>query len=170
MKPRFAALTAGLLIASICLLSGCSVFSTKKKNTLLAQNGHWDGRLNLRILQQPPEQFSATFTLEGTADTGELTIYTPIGTTVAVANWNADGATLTEGSKQQSFASMETLTRAVTGANLPLPALMSWLDHDGETINGWELRSENPASGRQIFAKRISPLPQLQLTLILDPP
>ena len=170
MNLRFAALTACLLVASTCLLAGCSVFSGKKKNPVLAQNGHWDGRLNLRLLQKPPEQFSATFTLEGTADTGELTIYTPLGTTVAVASWNAEGATLTEGSKQQSFASMDALTRAVTGANLPLQNLMSWLDHDGETITGWEIRSENPASGRRLFAKRISPLPELQLTLILDPP
>jgi len=170
LNLRFATLTGSLLIASLCLLAGCSVFSSKTKNTALAQNGHWDGRLNLRILQKPPEQFSANFTLEGTAETGELTIYSPIGSTLAVASWNAEGATLTEGSKKQSFDSMEALTRAVTGANLPLSTLMTWLNVDGESLNGWEIRSENPAAGRRLFAKRISPLPQLQLTLILDPP
>ena len=99
-----------------------------------------------------------------------MTIYSPIGTTLAVASWNADGATLSEGSKKQSFASMEALTRAVTGANLPMSTLMTWLNADGESLNGWEIRSETPASGRRLFAKRISPLPELQLTLILDPP
>jgi outer membrane lipoprotein LolB len=172
LTKRLAAITGNwLLLATMCcVLTACGLFSTKSKHTALAQTGNWEGRLNLKTLTKPPEQFSANFTLQGTAALGELTIYTPIGTTLAVASWNADGAVLEEGSQKQKFASMETLTKHVTGASLPLTSLMSWLNSDGENIPGWEIRSENQPGGRRLFAKRVSPMPQLQLTLILDPP
>ena len=170
MNLRLATLTGSLLLASTCLLTSCSIFSSKSKHTVLAQNGHWEGRLQLKILQKKPEQFSANFTLEGTAQQGELTIYSPIGTTVAVASWDAAGATLTEGSQKHAFESMDALTERLTGASLPLPPLMAWLNSDGPAVVGWEIRSENPQAGRRLFAKRMQPLPQLHLTLILDPP
>jgi len=160
-----------LLPVLLCLaLVGCSIFSFKTKNPALAQMGNWEGRLSLKILSKPPEQFSANFSLQGTSAQGELTIFSPIGTTLAVASWNDQGAVLEEGSKKQTFASMEALTRQVTGASLPLQNLMSWLNTDGPPLEGWEIRSENQPGGRRLFAKRVSPLPQLQLTLVLDPP
>lgn len=172
MSKQSAALPGNwLLSALLCFaIAGCGVFSSKHKNSALAQTGNWEGRLNLKILSKPPEQFSANFTLQGTPTLGELTIYTPIGTTLAVASWNAEGAVLEEGSQKQKFASMEALTKHVTGASLPLTSLMSWLNADGENIPGWEIRSENQPGGRRLFAKRVTPLPQLQLTLVLDPP
>ena len=160
-----------LLSALLCFaVAGCGVFSFKNKNTALAQTGNWEGRLNLKILSKPPEQFSANFTLQGTPALGELTVYSPIGTTLAVASWDSNGAVLSEGSNKQSFASMDALTKHVTGASLPLQSLMSWLNSDGATLDGWEVRSEDQPGGRRLFAKRLTPLPQLQLTLVLDPP
>ena len=99
-----------------------------------------------------------------------MTVYSPIGTTLAVASWDSNGAVLSEGSNKQSFASMDALTKHVTGASLPLQSLMSWLNSDGATLDGWEVRSEDQPGGRRLFAKRLTPLPQLQLTLVLDPP
>ena len=161
----------GWLLALVCLLTSCGLFSSKTKTVSpLAQTGHWEGRLQLKILNKKPEQFSATFMLEGTAEEGELTIYSPIGTTVALASWNPQGATLTEGSQKHSFTSMDSLTEKLTGASLPLPSLMAWLNNDGPAVSGWEIRAESPTSGRRLFARRLQPLPQLQLALILDPP
>lgn len=161
----------GLLLTSVCVLAGCGLFSFKSKHTTaLAQTGHWEGRLQLKILHKKPEQFIANFTLEGTAEVGELTIYSPIGTTVAQASWDGNGATLLEGSQKHQFASMDSLTEKLTGASLPLPALMAWLTNDGPMVPGWEIRAENPDAGRRLFARRVQPLPQLQLALILDPP
>ena len=136
----------------------------------MAQTGHWEGRLQLKILAKKTEQFSANFMLEGTAEEGELTIYSPIGTTVAVASWDPNGASLAEGSQKNRFESMDLLTEQLTGASLPLPALMAWLNSDGPAVEGWEIRAENPAAGRRLFARRVQPWPQLQLTLIIDPP
>lgn len=153
------------------MLPGCSVFSNTSKLTQLAQQGHWEGRLQLRILQDKPEQFSFNFDLQGTADNGELTIYSPLGSTVAVASWTPSGAVLTEGNKQNHFASMEDLTLQLTGAALPMPTLLAWLNRDGPALQGWQIKSEHlPQKSRRIFAQRLTPLPQLQLTLLLDLP
>ena len=136
----------------------------------LKQMGHWQGRLSLRVLQPQPEQFSANFDLHGSAETGELSIISPLGTTLAVARWTPHNAQLLQGQKVQDYASMEALTQQLTGAALPLQALLAWLDTDGPPLPGWQLTSESPATGRRVFAKREAPLPALQLTLLLDPP
>jgi hypothetical protein len=116
------------------LLPGCSLFSSKARLSPLAKQGHWEGRLQLRILQEKPEQFSFNFDLQGSAEAGELTIYSPVGSTVAVASWTPSGAVLTEGNKQTQFESMEVLTMRLTGAALPLPTLMAWLNSDGPAL------------------------------------
>jgi outer membrane lipoprotein LolB len=136
----------------------------------LKQMGHWQGRLSLRVLQPQPEQFSANFELHGSAETGELSIISPLGTTLAVARWTPHNAQLLQGQKVQDYASMEALTQQLTGAALPLQALLAWLDTDGPPLPGWHLTSESPSTGRRVFAKREAPLPALQLTLLLDPP
>jgi outer membrane lipoprotein LolB len=136
----------------------------------LKQMGHWQGRLSLRVLQPQPEQFSANFELHGSAETGELSIISPLGTTLAVARWTPHNAQLLQGQKVQDYASMEALTQQLTGAALPLQALLAWLDTDGPPLPGWQLTSESPATGRRVFAKREAPLPALQLTLLLDQP
>ena len=130
----------------------------------LKQMGHWQGRLSLRVLQPQPEQFSANFELHGSAETGELSIISPLGTTLAVARWTPHNAQLLQGQKVQDYASMEALTQQLTGAALPLQALLAWLDTDGPPLPGWQLTSESPATGRRVFAKREAPLPALQLT------
>ena len=165
-----ARMAGGMLL--IGALASCALFSKPQPNPqqiALKKMGHWQGRLSLRVLQSSPEQFSASFELNGSADQGELSLYSPLGTTLAQARWTPQNAQLLQGDKVQNFASMEALTQQLTGAALPLPALLAWLDNDGPALPGWQLNSESPASGRRVFAKRDSPLPALQLTLLLDP-
>jgi len=135
----------------------------------LKQTGYWQGRLSLRVMQPTPEQFIANFELKGSAELGELSLYSPLGTTLAVARWTPHSAQLLQGDKVENFSSMEALTQQLTGAALPLPALLAWLDSDGPALAGWQLYSESPASGRRVFAKRDAPLPVLHLSLLLDP-
>jgi hypothetical protein len=45
---------------------------------------------------------------------------------------------------------------------------VSWLNADGESIQGWEIRSENLPAGRRIYAQRNHPSPPLQLTLLIN--
>ena len=155
-----------MVMAIVC---GCGHISSPNKTVPLANTAHWEGRLQVRVLTANPELFSANFELQGSPQRGELTIYSPIGTTLAVANWSEQEALLTQGMSQKHFANMEDLTRQLTGASLPLMPLMSWLGADGQTITGWDIRSENLPTGRRIYAQRIHPLPSLQLTLLINP-
>ena len=159
----------GFGLASLFGLSGCAMFSSTPRQPALEQIGHWQGRLSLKVLQDPPEQFSANFEINGRPEQGELALYSPIGTTLAVARWSPDSAELLQGQKVQSFISIEAMTQQLTGNKLPLPELLSWLDHDGAALPGWTLKSETSPNSRRVFAKRETPLPLLELTLVIDP-
>ena len=69
--------------------------------------GHWEGRLNLRIANNPPEQFSTAFEMTGRPEKGQLSLLSPLGTTLAMVRWNPQGASLQQGSEVQNFASMD---------------------------------------------------------------
>lgn len=150
-------------------LGGCATFSGHPRQPALAKVGHWEGRLSLKVLKNPPEQFSANFELNGRPDNGELALYSPIGTTLAVARWTPFNAQLLEGQQVKSFESIEAMTLQMTGSSLPLPEILAWLDQDGAALPGWTLRSETSPNSRRVFAKRESPSPMLELTLVIDP-
>ena len=96
------------------MLSGCGHFSSPVKNNPLSAPTHWEGRLQVRVLLANPELFSANFELQGSPQRGELIIYSPIGTTLAVASWSEREALLKQGSIEKRFASMEELTMQLT--------------------------------------------------------
>lgn len=131
--------------------------------------GHWEGRLTLRIAKNPPEQFSTSFEMTGRPELGQLSFLSPLGTTMAMVRWNPQGANLQQGSEVQNFASMDELTLRLTGAALPLPQLMAWLDRTGPPVNGWQINAQALKSGRRVMAERQQPMPALQLTVLLDP-
>jgi outer membrane lipoprotein LolB len=131
--------------------------------------GHWEGRLNLRVAKNPPEQFSTSFEMTGRPEQGQLSLLSPLGTTMAMVRWNPLGASLQQGSDVQNFTSMDELTLRLTGAALPLPQLMAWLDRTGPPVQGWQINAQALKSGRRVMAERQQPLPALQLTVLLDP-
>jgi outer membrane lipoprotein LolB len=131
--------------------------------------GHWEGRLTLRVAKNPPEQFSAAFEMTGRPEQGQLSFLSPLGTTMAMVRWNPQGASLQQGSDLQNFVSMDELTLRLTGAALPLPQLMAWLDRTGPPVNGWQINAQASKSGRRVLADRQQPMPALQLTVLLDP-
>ena len=153
----------------LVLLTACSHAPHAVVNDSNIPMGHWQGRLTLRVDTNPPEQFSTAFEMTGHAEQGELTLLSPLGTTFARVRWNPTGASMQQGSETQQFASMDMLTQRLTGAPLPLPALMGWLDRAGPPVSGWRISEQAMKSGRRVLAERQQPLPALQLTLLLDP-
>ena len=150
-------------VMALCL-GGCSWLRPAAPAELAAQ-GHWEGKLQLRVLQKEPESFSATFELSGAPQQGELRLISPIGHSLALVNWSGDQATLQEGTQIQSFASMDELTRVLTGAALPLPDLMAWLNQDGPAIEGWQISAHKETRARRIIATRQTPEPPLHLVI-----
>jgi outer membrane lipoprotein LolB len=154
------------------LLSACSHTPRQAANNTSSTTviGHWEGRLTMRVAKNPPEQFSTAFEMSGHAEQGQLHLLSPLGTTLAVVRWNPQGASLQQSSDIQQFASMDELTQGLTGAALPLPQLLIWLDRAGPAVAGWQIKAEALKKGRRVLAERQQPLPVLQLTLLLDPP
>ena len=162
------ALSAVMLV----LLSACAhpPRQAASSTSNVALMGHWEGRLTMRVAKNPPEQFSTAFEMSGHAEQGQLQLLSPLGTTLAVVRWNPQGASLQQSNDIQQFASMDELTQGLTGAALPLPQLLIWLDRAGPAVAGWQIKAEVLKNGRRVLAERQQPLPALQLTLLLDPP
>ena len=167
-KTGWRALSAVMLV----LLSACSHTPRQAANNTSSTTviGHWEGRLTMRVAKNPPEQFSTAFEMSGHAEQGQLQLLSPLGTTMAVVRWNPQGASLQQSNDIQQFASMDDLTQGLTGAALPLPQLLIWLDRAGPAVAGWQIKAEVLKNGRRVLAERQQPLPALQLTLLLDPP
>lgn len=111
---------------------------------------------------------TAGFELRGNAQQGELSLFSPLGQTVALASWSPTGATLQQGEQRQQFASMAELTQQLTGAALPLAALFQWLRGQAAEVSGWSAVLSEHGDGR-IEAQRHSPLPRAELRIRLQP-
>lgn len=162
----------GLSAVMLVLLCACSHPPRQSVNNSANSIalGHWEGRLTLRLDKNPPEQFSTAFEMSGHAEQGQIHLLSPLGTTLAVVRWNPQGASLQQSSDIRQFSSMDELTQGLTGAALPLPQLLIWLDRAGPAVDGWQIKAEALKKGRRVLAERQQPLPALQLTLLLDPP
>lgn len=132
----------------------------------------WSGRISLRSTSHPltaAQQFSASFSLKGSATAGELTLGTPLGTTLAKAQWRPGHAQLTQGGKTRVYADIDELTGALTGEPLPLAALFSWLNGEPHSVNGWVPDLSMWGKGR-LSAKRQLTSGEADMRVVLDRP
>ena len=113
------------------------------------------------------QSFSASFELKGSAETGELTLFNPLGGTVAHMVWRPGSATLHANGEVQSFDSLDSLVSQATGAPLPLAALFDWLHGIGTPVAGWQPNMTRLDEGR-LTAVRSLPEPSTTLRIVLD--
>ena len=166
------------LLFAINLIAGCAI-NTPATGTFITENSDlsitplrlsYQGRLSLRIASESPQSLYGAFSLVGDAQTGELTLNSPLGNTVAKLTWTPQTALLVENNTTTTYPSTEALITTVTGTALPLPALFDWLAGINTPIEGWETdlsnmqKSDNP----RLIAKRISPLPTVELRIALE--
>lgn len=165
----------GLLLA-LFLIAGCAGFSRAP-----SQNGseitsatpttapptQWSGRLALKIASQPPRSFTAAFELNGNAQRGNLTLSTPLGSTLAQLAWTPQRATLASPRENQEFASVDALVAHVTGTTIPAQALFDWLQGKNTASGGWQADLSEHANGR-ILARLARPPQPAELRIVLD--
>ena len=60
------------------------------------------------------------------------------------------------------------MTQSLLGTDLPVTALFGWLAGQDLLTDGWKVNLAQFGQGK-ISAQRLSPLPQAQLRLILEP-
>ncbi|MFT3777804.1 MAG: outer membrane lipoprotein LolB [Ottowia sp.] len=164
MRARSAA-WAGLLIA-ILFIAGCAS-QTGAGGTFDKKSEHWAGRLGLTVDSEPPQSYSAGFTLLGNPQAGELSLSSPLGSTLAVMQWRPGQALLRQAGQTRSFASLDELAAAVTGTPLPVRALFGWLNGTPQAVEGWATDLSRLPDGR-LTARRLMPLPTAELRVVLD--
>ncbi len=166
------------LFFAINLTAGCATNTTAigafgAENSTLSNTPlrlSYQGRLSLRIASESPQSLYGAFSISGDAQTGELTLSSPLGNTVAKLTWTPQTALLVANNTTTTYPSTEALITTVTGTALPLPALFDWLAGSKTPIDGWETdlsNIKNPDNPR-LIAKRISPLPTVELRIALE--
>jgi len=128
---------------------------------------NWTGRIALRIDADPVQSMSAGFDLRGTAQVGELSLFTPLGSTIGRLVWSPGQALLRWNGEQRSFDSMEALTREATGTELPIASLFRWLTGVQTAGDGWDADLRNLPDGK-IVARRTTPKPAVEMRLVFE--
>ncbi len=113
------------------------------------------------------QTLAALFDLRGTPETGELTLTSPIGNTLAQLRWAPGEAMLSNGSETRRYDSVDALVEAATGAAIPIEALFGWLAGRNDVVAGWRADLTNIGSGR-LQARRESPLPAADLRIVFE--
>lgn len=162
---RLAQQAARWLALCVFLLAGCA--TAPKPPAPVDASGPWTGRLALQVTNQPGDAFSAGFELKGSAITGELSLFSPLGGTLAVLAWQPGHATLRSSSKTREFDSVDALVAQVAGTAIPIGALFDWLRGVDATVPGWRADLSQLAQGR-LAAKRYEPAPEADLRVVLD--
>ncbi len=127
----------------------------------------WSGRLSLRIDSEPVQTFSALFELRGAPQAGDLTLTSPIGSTLARLQWSPGEALLKNGSETRRYDSVDALIEAATGAVIPVGALFAWLAGRDERVPGWRPDLSQIGTGR-MQAVRESPQPKADLRIVFE--
>ena len=152
--------------AALCalLLAGCAV----PPRTPAAPGVQvWTGRLALTVDGQASQSFSAGFELKGAPEAGELSLFNPLGGTIAVLGWSPGTAILRSEGRTRQFPSLEALAQEATGAQLPVAALFDWLAGRATPIPGWEPDVSQVAEGR-LRARRTEPTPPADLRVLFE--
>ena len=158
-----------ILFAAL-LITGCAV-PTRTTSSNRTEMSPWRGRLAVRVeadqQQTQAQSFAAGFELSGNAQAGELTLFTPLGTTIAALSWSAQTAALHKNGEVRTFESLDALIKEAVGTEIPVVALFAWLAGHNMAVAGWSADLSQHASGR-ITARRTEPAPPAELRLVLE--
>lgn len=151
-----------LVVAVACLLLGACASPPRERTAQF-----WSGRMGLQVQSEPPQSLQASFELQGTVLSGELTLFTPLGGTLARLSWNTEQATLERGSERWTGPNVEQLAQQWVQTPLPIQALFDWLEGRATTHAGWQADLSAFEQGR-IVARREQPAPAAQIRILLD--
>ncbi|MDR0227131.1 MAG: outer membrane lipoprotein LolB [Burkholderiaceae bacterium] len=161
---------AGLACTALLTLAGCALPPRQlPAGGANASAGHWSGRLALQVDDGQNQSFSAGFELQGTARSGELLLFTPLGSTLARLLWQPGQASLQQGQETRTSDSLPALVQELTGSALPITALFDWLQGRATAVPGWEVDLSRMEQGR-LRAQRNDPQPPATLRVVLDTP
>lgn len=150
-------------LACALVLAGCAT----PPRTATSGEQSWSGRMALTVQGRVNDSFSAGFELHGAPQAGELSLFNPLGGTIAVLSWSPGKATLRANGSTREFPSVEALAQEATGAPLPLASLFDWLAGKATDVPGWAADLSQLAQGR-LHAQRTEPPPPVDLRLVFE--
>lgn len=144
---------------------------------------YFSGRMAVVVradgVHERARQSVARFELQsdGAGEYGRLTLASPVGAVVAQLQWSPDGAAVTDSSGDESrFDSFAAMMHETVGMRITARTLLGWMQPaDGGGImrrDGWTVDTTGYSAergGGRIRVHRSTPLPEIQLTLILEP-
>lgn len=151
--------------APALVLTGCALTPPAPP----ADGPRWSGRLALQVQGQADGGFTASFDLRGSARTGELELFTPLGGTAALLQWAPGRARLrAPGQPEREASSLDELVVQATGTSLPVAALFDWLAGTPSAAEGWQVDLSGRPEGR-LRARRLA-VPAADLRILLHTP
>jgi outer membrane lipoprotein LolB len=165
MTPHGLQRRAWLSVCGLGLLAltGCATPRPKPTDT----DSFWSGRLALQLQSTPPQNWSASFELQGSAEQGQMTLLSPIGSTLARLSWTPQAALLEQGQVKTESSNLQNLSQRLTGTDLPIAALFEWLTGKAADAPGWQVDLSAHPEGR-LSARRSTPAPEAVLRIVLD--
>lgn len=157
---------AWILAVAVMAAAGCAT-SPKAVPPADTATGPWSGRLALQVEDNQSQSFSAGFELKGSAENGELTLLSPLGSTMAVLAWAPGSATLRSNGQSRDFESVDALVTRATGSAIPVAALFDWLRGIQTPVPGWRADLSQLGAGK-LRAERLEPPPHADLRVALD--
>jgi outer membrane lipoprotein LolB len=156
------------MLALMLTLAGCAT-PQRPPVTSEGESAAWAGRLALQTEAEAPQQqtFAAAFELKGSAQNGELRLFSPLGQTLAAMAWEPGKATLRANDGVREFNSLDALVAQVTGTPIPVAALFEWLAGRPAAVPGWHADLSQLGNGR-LVARRSAPLPTATLRVALE--
>lgn len=143
-------------------LAGCATRPPPADTTAF-----WSGRMALQLQSTPPQNWSASFELQGSAAQGQIALLSPIGTTLARLSWTPQSAMLEQGQNTTESPNLQSLSQRLTGTDLPIAALFQWLAGQAADVPGWHVDLSAHPQGR-LTARRDTPAPEAILRIVLD--
>lgn len=128
---------------------------------------YWSGRLALQMQSTPPQNWSASFELQGSAEQGQMVLLSPLGTTLAKLSWSPRSALLEQGADKTESSNLQSLSQKLTGTDLPIHAIFEWLQGRETSARGWDVDLSALNEGR-LSARRMAPAPEALLRILLD--
>ena len=165
MTPHGAQRRAWLSVCGLALLTlaGCATPRPPAADTA----AFWSGRLALQLQSTPPQNWSVSFELQGSAEHGQMVLLSPIGTSLARLSWTPQTAWLEQGQDKTESSNLQSLSQRLTGTDLPIAALFEWLEGKAADVPGWQVDLSAHPQGR-LTASRNTPAPETVLRILLD--
>ena len=148
-------------------IAGCAAPKSAKEG--FGDSKYWQGRIAIQVLSSPRQTFTSDFELQGQSEVGNLTLLSPLGTTVAHMHWAPGAAQLRQGGEVRNFESLSALALQAIGTDLPLSALFDWLNGVLTPAPGWDVDLSRLPEGRLQARRAADSSPAVELKIILVP-